>query len=212
MAKILLLLGGNYHDFMGFSALLTPLLQSQGHQVELTYQPDSLLTLTEQHIDLVLMFTCLGNSNQNGRIAPELPVAPTTALIDWVAQGGKLLAAHSATVISAGNEPLRKLIGGAFISHPPQFAFTVYPMFQAHPITQGIEAFSVFDEFYIQSYSSDVDVHLAAFDRGVCYPMAWSKQAGQGRVAHIAIGHGPKVWHLAPYQKLVLQAVDWLIS
>ena len=56
----------------------------------------------------------------------------------------------------------------------------------------------------------DVDVHMVAFDRGVAYPMAWSKTVGRGRVAHIAPGHSLEVWDLAPYQQLVLQAIEWL--
>jgi type 1 glutamine amidotransferase len=47
---------------------------------------------------------------------------------------------------------------------------------------------------------------------GVAYPMVWSRTEGNGRVAHIAMGHDVKVWNLQPYQRLMLQAIDWLTT
>jgi type 1 glutamine amidotransferase len=131
-------------------------------------------------------------------------------LVRWVRAGGALLAAHAATVVGESDPALGKLIGGVFVSHPPQFAFTVYPMFGEHPITAGIEAFTVHDEFYVERYSPDVHLHLVACDRGVAYPMAWSKSEGRGRVAHLAPGHSQAVWDLKPYQQLLLQTLEWL--
>ncbi|HMB24419.1 MAG TPA: ThuA domain-containing protein, partial [Anaerolineales bacterium] len=119
---------------------------------------------------------------------------------------------HAATVIGESDPALGDLIGGVFVSHPPQFAFTVYPMFGEHPITAGVEAFTVHDEFYIERQTSDVQVHMVAFDRGMAYPMAWSRVEGRGRIAHIAPGHSQAVWNLEPYQQLLLQALDWTMD
>jgi type 1 glutamine amidotransferase len=210
--RLLLLLGGNHHDFAGFAATMGPVFHNGGYQVEASYEPDKLLRLRQDQIDLVVMYTCLGGSRQGERIAEDLNPVQTEALANWVQDGGGLLAAHAATVIGEANPALRRLIGGNFISHPPQFSFTVYPLYREHPITQGINSFSVFDEFYIENYDEGVELHLAAFDRGVCHPMAWSKPEGQGRVAHISLGHGPAVWTLPPYQQLMRQAATWLVS
>jgi type 1 glutamine amidotransferase len=83
-------------------------------------------------------------------------------------------------------------------------------MFGEHPITAGIEAFTVHDEFYIQTHTPDVQVHMVACDRGAAYPMVWSRTEGRGRVAHIAPGHSQEVWDLEPYQRLLLQTIAWL--
>jgi type 1 glutamine amidotransferase len=40
--------------------------------------------------------------------------------------------------------------------------------------------------------------------------MVWSKTVEKGRVVHIAPGHSREVWDLAPYQQLLLQAIEWL--
>lgn len=208
--RILMVLGGEWHDFDGFSVAMTPVLESAGHSVERTYDLGA-LTQLDPRCNIVLLYTCLGGQPRpDRRTAPGPTPAQADALAEWVRAGGGLLAAHAATVISETSPALRALIGGAFVGHPPQFAFTVYPLYKPHPITAGLDAFAVRDELYIEEYDESVDVHLIALDRGVAHPMAWSKREGQGRVAHVALGHGPDVWNLNPYQRLMLQSIAWL--
>ncbi len=210
--RILILLGGQWHDFDGFAAAMHSLLEPRGVQVEATYDLDSLLHLDEEQYDVVLSYTCLSPRKEGTN--PTGPERLTDAQIDglagWVRRGGAFLALHAATVIGESDASLGNLIGGVFVSHPPQFAFTVYPMFEEHPITAGIEAFTVHDEFYVETHMPDVQVHMVAFDRGIAYPMAWSKRESQGRVAHLAPGHSAQVWNLESYQRLLLQTLDWL--
>lgn len=210
--RILILLGGQWHDFDGFAQAMQALLEPQGARVEATYDLDRLLHLAENHFDVVLSYTCLSSRQEgdNPQGPERLTDAQVTGLVSWVRSGGALLASHAATVIGESDPALGELIGGVFVSHPPQFAFTVYPMYGEHPITAGIEAFTVHDEFYIETHAPSVQVHLVAFDRGVAYPMAWSKIEGEGRVAHLAPGHSQDVWDLKPYQQLLLQTLNWL--
>lgn len=211
--RVLLLLGGQWHDFEGFARAMSALLEPEGVQVEATYDLDRLLQLGENKYDIVLSYTCFTSDEEGGQGASDrLSQAQFGNLAGWVQGGGALLAAHAATVIGESDPALGELIGGIFVSHPPQFAFTVYPMFGEHPITAGIEAFTVHDEFYIERPTPDVQVHMVAFDRGVAYPMAWSRSEGRGRVAHIAPGHSDVVWSLAPYRQLFLQTLAWLVE
>ena len=209
---ILILLGGLWHDFDGFAGAMGSLLEPHGFQVEATYDLDSLSHLDENHYDLVLSYTCLSPHREGfNDTGPEsLTDSQTNSLVNWIRSGGALLAVHAATVIGESDPALGELIGGVFVSHPPPFTFTVYPIFGGHPITAGIEAFAVRDEFYMETHTSAVQVHMVAFDRGVAYPMTWSKTEGRGRVVHIAPGHSREVWDLAPYQRLLLQAINWL--
>jgi hypothetical protein len=85
--------------------------------------------------------------------------------------------------------------------------FAVYPTRLEHPIMEGIEAFCVRDELYMQAYNKDVVVLMVAVDRGVAYPMVWTRDEGQGRVAHIALGHTSEVWESAHFQCDDRQAV-----
>jgi type 1 glutamine amidotransferase len=209
---ILIVLGGTWHDFDGFVATMKPVFEAAGHTVESTYDLDILTCLDEGRYDVVLLHTCLGAPGEDDAEPLAHPDAQAEALVEWVRSGGALLASHAATVSAQSGPALKTLMGGVFVSHPPQFAFTVYPLFGEHPIRDGIAAFTVYDEFYVESYEPSVDVHMVALDRGVAHPMVWSKHEGQGRVAHVAIGHDVKVWSLEPYQRLMLQAIDWLTA
>lgn len=210
MTKILLLLGGNWHDFDGFTAAFQSYFSEDDVQIEATYEADKLLTLDEEKVDLVAIYTCLGGSNQHGRIAEDMKPEQIDALCRWTEHGGKVLGLHSATVMGEAQTQLRQLLGGRFLSHPPQFDFTVTPLSREHPITAGIGAFAVHDEFYIHSYNEGVEIHMVASDRGIAHPMAWTKAAGAGRVAYLAPGHSALVWDQPAYRQLVRQSVAWL--
>ncbi len=209
--RVLILLGGQWHDFDGFGSFASALLESVGAIAETSRDMDALLRLDEGRCDLVLGYTCFTTDERGEKGGPEgLSKEQSDALAAWVRSGGGFLAAHAATVIGRSDPALGELIGGVFVSHPPQFAFTLYPVFEEHPITAGIEAFAVHDEFYVETHAPDARIHLIAFDRGVAYPMAWSRIEGKGRVAHVAPGHSMEVWALPSYRRLLLQALDWL--
>jgi type 1 glutamine amidotransferase len=209
--NILMVLGGTWHDFDGFVAAMTPVFENAGYEVEATYDLDTLTRVADGHYDLILLNTCIGEVREDdGPAAPGLTGGQAESLASWVQAGGGLLAVHAATVAGQTSPTLRALVGAAFVEHPPQFAFTIYPMYEEHPITAGIAAFAVHDEFYVQAYDDTIAIHAVALDRGVAHPMVWSRHEGHGRVAYIAMGHGPEVWELEPYQRLMLQAVEWL--
>jgi uncharacterized protein len=207
---ILLILGGTSHDFNGFAQSMKVTLGSAGHQLDATYDRDILTQLDDRAYDLVMVGTCLSAMSKEKDPDMDYTDAQIAGLDRWVAEGGKLLGVHAATTSGQLHPALATLMGGTFIEHPPQFSFTVYPLFREHPIIADIHAFSVHDEFYIQRTHRDIDVHMIAVDRGTAYPMVWTRSHGDGRVAYIGMGHDEKVWDLTPYQRLMQQTVDWL--
>lgn len=210
--RILLLAGGIYHDFAGFEAALRPLVEKAGDALDATNDLDALLALDEGRPDVVIINTSLSKHrpDQDDTHPQRLTDAQTEALVAWVQAGGGYLPFHSATVSAEPNAELARLHGGVFREHPPLHTFAVYPTFLSHPITEGMQAFCVRDELYIQEYNEDVAVLLVAVDRGVAYPMAWTRQEGRGRVAHIALGHTSEVWASEPFRTLFLRTLDWL--
>ena len=208
--KILLLLGGVQHDFAGFAAAFGEIVSDPTHTITATYDGDALLRLREEEVDVVAIYTCLGGAQKDGVVAEDLTAEQTAALVKWVQAGGGLLALHAATVMREGNQPLRGLIGGRFLSHPPQFDFTVTPLARTHPVTAGVRAFSVHDEFYMQDFDGNIAIHMTAEDRGTVYPMVWTKSAGHGRVVYIAPGHTASTWAEEKFRQLLRHGVDWL--
>ena len=208
----LLLLGGTWHDFDGFAGTVIPLLASQGWQVTTTYNPERLRFLVDDHIALVISYTCFSRREDQPQLPGPYRLSETqlAALTNWVHAGGALLALHAATVLGESDAALGALLGGVFVEHPPEHSFTVYPLYNTHPLTEGLSAFTVRDELYFERCYPDVQIHWVAIDRGVAYPVVWSKTEGHGRVVHIALGHSAAVWNLEAYRKLLLAAVSWL--
>jgi hypothetical protein len=161
----------------------------------------------------VLSYTCLfkHRAGYNDDGPEKFTDEQVAGLTHWVRSGGGLLAAHAATSICDSSPDLGTLFGGVFLSHPEPFTFTVAPLSGEHPITAGIQAFEIHDEFYIQKYDPSVQIHMAAVHQGMVYPMAWSRTEVKGRVAHVAPGHFPEVWNHPVYQQLMLQTAAWLI-
>lgn len=212
MKRVLMILGGLHHDFEGFAAAVTPILENAEFGVERTYDLDALKTLNEGRCDLVLSYTSLSAHREGQSDSNQETLTPvqTAALTDWVRSGGALLAVHSATVSGKPNPDMAALFGGRFVEHPPQCSFPVYPLAHVHPITDGIESFAVFDEFYIQKCHPHLEIHMVALNRGVAHSMVWTSKEAAGRVAYIAIGHSDAVWNLKPFQTLLQQAAVWL--
>ena len=210
--NMLLLLGGIYHDFDGFRESMAPFFQQQGYNVHVTYDFDALVEPTLAEVEVIVLNTCLGGPRPQGPWAADLNTAQTASLVNWVQAGGGLLGLHAATVIGEGSQRLRRLLGGYFVEHPPEAEFTVMPLYREHPITQGLDAFVVQDELFINAYESDVEIHMAASHRGVCHPLVWTRHEEAGRVAYIALGHSEKVWLLPAYRKLMTQALMWLTA
>jgi type 1 glutamine amidotransferase len=213
MKHALIVLGGMWHDFEGFAQAMCALLEPADWSVESIYDLERLTHLDQAACDLVVNYTCFAKHAAGlDNTGPEkMTDRQIEALTHWVQNGGAFLASHAASVRGESGAGLSRLIGGVFVEHPPEGAFTVYPVYGAHPITAGIEAFNVYDELYIQHCDPAVDVHMLTFDQGVAYPLVWSKGEGQGRVAHVALGHSPAVWQLESYQRLILQTVAWLV-
>jgi len=49
--RILIVLGGVWHDFVGFVAAMTPVFEAAGHTIESTYDRDVLTRLNEERYD-----------------------------------------------------------------------------------------------------------------------------------------------------------------
>jgi uncharacterized protein len=209
----LVVLGGFYHQFAAFGDSLKALLEAEGATVETTFDLDR-LTHLDSATHLVISYTCFSNPPP-----PDQPPGPSqmrddqiASLTRWVDSGGGLLGVHSATVLGASAPALGQLLGGRFLHHPAPLTFTVAPFNDTHPITEGVEAFEVFDELYHSERQPGVSLHMVSVVNGVAQAQAWSKPHGQGRVAYVAPGHFPEIWAISNYQRLLKQAAAWVLA
>lgn len=134
------------------------------------------------------------------------------AFVDYVRQGGGLLAIHSGTAEYRETAALRNLLGGVFVHHPKQCPVTVTPKAD-HPLTSGSSTFTLKDEHYFMEMNDDsVDVFLSSSSEHGTQPAGWTRTEGDGRVAVLTPGHNVEVWLEPAYQQLILNALQWTLA
>jgi type 1 glutamine amidotransferase len=148
------------------------------------------------------------------------------AFIDYIENGGGLVAVHSTVVASRETQILDDVIGCKFIGHPNACPVTVQPV-KKHPVTEGVGMFCETDEHYrIEITASDADVLAASYSppqgeeskyqedpyhntQAAIYPAVYVRTQGKGRICVITPGHLLPVWLNPQYQLLLANALNW---
>jgi len=148
------------------------------------------------------------------------------AFVDYVENGGGLVAIHTATVAGKHTEMLDKLLGCKFAYHPNNCPVTVQPL-KPHPITEGVEIFCETDEHYrLEILTDDVDILMASYSpcqgdpskyeeepyhntRAWICPSAYVRTQGKGRVCVLTPGHLLPVWLNPNFQRTPKNSLNW---
>ena len=166
------------------------------YDVLLDYLTDS--TLTDEQRDGLLSFVRGGNGYVGVHCASDL-----TSVASEDDPGS----------IDHNDEPfpeLRELVGGHFLTHPDKSEFGVRIVDGDHPITAGVEDFSVYDEPYQVEYDEDLHV-LARMEHPDLedYPVAWTKPYGDGRVYYLSLGHTREAFENDAFLAILRIGIDW---
>jgi type 1 glutamine amidotransferase len=80
-----------------------------------------------------------------------------------------------------------------------------------HPVLEGVPSFTVFDETYGRVFLDAGSQPLMVTNHATSMPMvAWSRTHGQSRVVMIQPGHGPQIFAIPHYRRLVANAIGWV--
>lgn len=143
-------------------------------------------------------------TNQSPWLTPETQ----TDFRYYTQQGGGLLLIHGGCGYK-DSPVMRGVTGGAFMSHPDQCAVT-FELKPGHPLTNGVEAFTVKDEHYQMVLdAADADVFLYTRSAHGAQPAGWTRNEGGGRVCALTPGHYLEVWLLPSFQNLLRNALLW---
>jgi type 1 glutamine amidotransferase len=140
----------------------------------------------------------------------EMPLTEGQAntLKDYLAEGGKILSIH--TGISIQDTPgLTELHGVHFTGHPDycEIAIKLVP---DHPVTDGLEDFTVSDEPYYFVVKGNITV-LANYEHdGNTIPAAWEYKYGKGTLIYLMPGHDKAAVENKQYKKLIESALRYL--
>ena len=208
-----LLMGGAdpaYHNFQKLLPILGDLLRKHSLEVTTTEDPDHFLAENIREFDLILCYTfghTLTPAQEQGLLEavrgdPSNPAARTKGF----------LGLHGAACSFLNSEGYLRMLGGKFLVHPPLDTLQVEICRPDHPVTAGIEDFSIEDELYLIENYAPFQTLAAVQHGGFSRPVAWVKPYGLGRVAYLSLGHGEKQLTHPPVQKIILNAARWILA
>ncbi|MDP9422771.1 MAG: ThuA domain-containing protein [Pseudomonadota bacterium] len=144
-----------------------------------------------------------------------------TALQQFVARGGGVLAIHAAADSHYNWPWYGKLIGGRFARHPPGTPRGKLSIVdRSHPASGGLPpAVDRVDEWY---YFDDVDptsTLLATLEPGSIgerdinpNPVAWTREVDGGRVFYTAMGHTKESYSEPFIRRHLANGMDWVVA
>eukprot|EP01121_Diplochlamys_sp_Union-15-3_P018945 TRINITY_DN7017_c0_g1_i1.p1 TRINITY_DN7017_c0_g1~~TRINITY_DN7017_c0_g1_i1.p1 ORF type:complete len:318 (-),score=48.87 TRINITY_DN7017_c0_g1_i1:54-959(-) len=133
---------------------------------------------------------------------------------NFINNGGGFLALHNSQGFYPPGGYYYKIFGGDYGGHPLPYTFTIRIENSNHPVTQGVEDFTIFDEQHFPKFYLNMS-HLLL--RGISPSnvesySGWWNEVGKGRFCYLAPGHTPQALGHPMMQKLIKNAVKWLLK
>ncbi len=253
-ARILLITGGKYHDF-DLARLVLLNLMAENERIRVTCADDFSGCSALEGYRAIVLYTC--------DLLPE--DEQTAALEAFVANGGRMFALHGANagleftdgpeIVASGVRipglvkptaetaapGFMRLLGSRFVAHLSGQPMHIHVEDAGHPITAGLEDFTVTDEPYIASPLAEYRTLLSARYKGEApgyllgqwnddppRPQLYIRSHGLGEVAYSPLGHAcgrydarplmdeaPVVrgpWDEPAFQELLRRCIAWLIA
>lgn len=221
--RVLLLAGGDHHDFVGNTLLLTESLKAvnpsqmvfQRAWVGAEHTPPAFLEAWDindseafsQH-DVIVAYT-------QGELGWSRDVK--RRLLEFVRNGGGFVGIHSAADSHPGWTEYTEMLGGRFESHPPISDITVQVEITEHALMRGLpNRWTLRDEFYhLTDYVEDDKLVLMSgkspgdVEDAPHRPVTWEKNYGAGRVFYTILGHDQHAFSDGHFQRLIHNAIHW---
>jgi len=150
----------------------------------------------------------------------DLPLADRDAFLAWIESGKALVGIHAAADTFHGWPAFVALLGAEFDYHRDQAKVQVLVDDPKHPATEGlVPPIALFDEIYLYKNFDRARVHmLLSLDRHPntgepgFYPIAWTREAGKGRVFYTAPGHRDEVVASDWFGRHLLGGIRWALG
>lgn len=92
--------------------------------------------------------------------------------------------------------------------HDQDIKVTVFD--KDHPITKGIQDFTIHDEAYGKCYvSPSVKVLLKTDHPKSCPDLAWVHEYARSRVFYLMLGHDSKAWDKPEFREILMRGIKW---
>lgn len=210
----LVLIGDLYHEPGHLEDGLRPVFEATGVVPHFTVDVRALSAENLAKVQLLVIL-------RDGWLHPEgkprtvwMQPEQEQAVVGFVEAGGAFLNLHNAMGLYPEKGPYLKLAAGKFTGHGPLERFRVEVVDANHPVTRGVQDFSVADEQHTPSYDAG-KVRLLLRNRSddgkTVAAAGWVYQPGRGRLCHLANGHTREALHHPMYQRLLRNGVNWCL-
>lgn len=184
-------------------AVLTTIAIEQNVELSFARNEDELASQSLQSIDAIFFVNTTG----------ELPLTAATALLDWIRNGGTFVGVHSASDTWHSVPEYLDMLGGEFVSHPPDFTGSIVADDPNHDATRNLESpHALLEEFYDLQRIDVTKLHVVLSLSETRQPLAWEKSFGTGRVFYTALGHRIDVWQSQWFQTYMRGIMQWAIE
>lgn len=213
MKKALIFQGGwEGHEPEKTASLLAGILHEEDFEVKVT---DTLETLEKD--DLTTYDLIVPNWTQ-GQITNE----QLQPLLDAVAAGTGLAGLHGGLGDSFRMATdYQFMVGGQWVAHPGNdgISYQVHITDPDHPLTAGMEDFTVVSEQYYMHVDPAVRVHATTRfpvadgphtpNGAVDMPVVWTKKWGKGKVYYCSLGHVAEIVRMPEVTELMRKGFNW---
>jgi predicted dehydrogenase len=198
--NVLLLTGGEGHDFASMAKFLRDLAERHGWKVTATEDRAVLSSLSASAYAAIVVCT------QGG----ELTTEQGRGLVEFVKRGGGFLGIHGAAASWRGNSDYMAMLGCRLLQRVAPLEFEVEPKDAEHPVSRHIRRFQVQTELYqMEITASDHRTLLQTYWQGKIEPVVCVREFGKGRVFYISLGHTVEDFQNSEWQTLFLRALRW---
>ena len=217
--NILILTGGHGFDQPNFYKMFDDMPNVKYDKAEVPKDMDLLAPGLEKKYDLLLTY----DMNNFPTITDEQRKR-FAALIE---SGMPLIVMHHSLGGHENWQLYRNMIGGQYLFKAIEVDGTSYPASgykhdieiaiqvadKNHPITRGVENFTIIDEGYSNMYIKDgVHVLLKTDDSNASPEVAWTTKYGKSAIFVIALGHDKKAYENPNLRRILLQGIQWSIE
>lgn len=184
---------------------LAPVLESRGIVLQYTERMEDLNAKTLDGYDGLILYANIDT----------IAKAQADAVLAYVAQGHGFIPLHCATYCWRNDPRMVALMGGQFQRHGGQ-VFSVEVAEPKHPIMQGYESFTSWDETYIHHLHNEENRTVLEYriegeqaEGNQQEPWTWIRTHGQGHVFYTAWGHDQRTFTNPGYHSLVERGIRW---
>lgn len=207
--KVIVLLNDYWHPRHTIEPALPGILPKDLFDVSIIDDPDKLKSVAAEP-DLVVNFKDgIDNVPANSPNWYDETIAHLLNL--YVKQiGGGYMAVHCGLAnIPQSHEAYTSILCGRFLSHPPMCPVE-FQITESHPITDGLENFSLNDEHYVMEMMEG-ETNILGYTKSEhgTHAALWAHACGNGRVCGVTPGHTTEVFQTPGYTKLLQNAAKW---